>query len=113
MQIDFNSIDEVRIDGMDGGEGTICAKMSMGPKGRFILCRITPGSSIGAHIQKGSVDINYVISGTGYAICDGIREQLKPGVCHVCPKGCEHSIVNDGGCDLVIFTAVRYLNDPQ
>ena len=29
---------------------------------------IAPGSSIGSHVQKGSVDINYVVSGTGHPV---------------------------------------------
>ena len=109
MLVDFDSIDEVRIDGMNGGEGSVYARMGMGPEGRFVLCRMAPGSSIGSHVQKGSVDINYVVSGTGHAVCNGVRELLKPGVCHVCPPGGEHSIINDGDSDLVLFTAVRYL----
>ena len=109
MLVDFDSIDEVRIDGMNGGEGSVYARMDMGPEGRFILCRIAPGASIGSHVQKGSVDINYVVSGTGHAVCNGVTEQLKPGVCHVCPPGGEHSIINDGDSNLVLFTAVRYL----
>ena len=84
----------------------VSVRMDMGPKGRFVLCRIAPGSSIGSHVQKGSVDINYVVSGTGHAVCNGVRELLKPGVCHVCPPGGEHSIINDGDSDLVLFTAV-------
>lgn len=39
-------------------------------------------------------------------MCDGKEEILKPGVCHYCPKGGEHSIINTGEDDLVLFTAV-------
>nr|WP_288347274.1 cupin domain-containing protein [uncultured Anaerostipes sp.] len=42
----------------------------------------------------------------GQAVCDGQKESLQAGVCHVCPKGSEHSIVNTGTEDLVMLTVV-------
>ncbi|MCM1507405.1 MAG: cupin domain-containing protein [Ruminococcus flavefaciens] len=59
------------------------------------------------HEQTSGNDVNYIISGTGKAICDGFEEELKAGVCYVCPKGHLHSIVNTGDEDLVIFTLVH------
>ena len=38
------------------------------------------------------------------------KSQLRPGVLHICPhicpKGSEHSIINTGTEDLVLFTIV-------
>ena len=51
-------------------------------------------------------DINDVLSGTGIAICDGVKEELKPGCCHICPQGSEHSIIDTGDDDLEILTIV-------
>lgn len=34
------------------------------------------------------------------------EEFLSAGVCHICKKGSEHSIVNTGEDDLVLFTLV-------
>ena len=34
------------------------------------------------------------------------KSQLCPGVLHICPKGSEHSIINTGTEDLVLFTIV-------
>ena len=48
--------------------------------------------------------MNYILSGTGKAICDDKEEELKPGVMHICPKGSEQSIVNTGEEDLVLLT---------
>lgn len=45
-------------------------------------------------------------NGTGKAICNGVEEELKPGVIHICPRGVEHSIVNTGEEDLVMLTIV-------
>lgn len=50
--------------------------------------------------------MNYVLSGTGKAICDGKEESLAPGTCHICKKGSEHSIVNTVEEDLVLLTVV-------
>ena len=67
---------------------------------------IHPGGSIGSHKQESGDDLNYVISGKGKAACDGVEEELKPGVMHICPKGSEHSIINTGEEDLVMLTVV-------
>ena len=96
MLIDFSTSEWTEIPHMNGGEGSVLAKMA----------RIPPGSSIGKHIQSSGDDVNYVLEGKGKAICDGKEEILFPGVCHVCPKGSEHSIVNDGDTDLILFTTV-------
>ena len=58
------------------------------------------------HEHKTSDDINYVLSGKGYAICNGAREELYVGICHLCSKGSCHSIVNTGNDDLVLLTIV-------
>lgn len=58
------------------------------------------------HEHKTSDDINYVLSGKGFAVCDGEKEKLESGVCHICKKGSNHRIVNTGNNDLVLLTIV-------
>lgn len=94
------------------GGGNVFANMVMTEDTRIILTRIPPGSSIGKHIQSTGDDVNYVLEGEGKAVCDGEEEILSPGVCHVCPKGSEHSIVNDGEADLTLFTTVPMPHSP-
>ena len=106
MLIDFNEIKEMTIPGLNHGTGQMTSRMYMSEKGKIIPTRIHPGGSIGTHVQKTSDDINYIISGTGKAICDGVEEPLTAGCCHVCPKGSAHSIINTGDDDLVILTIV-------
>ena len=123
MIVDFTSADWVEIPHMNGGEGSVFAKMSVtedtrivitripsgssiGKDTRIVITRIPSGSSIGKHLQSSGDDVNYVLAGKGKAICDGIEEKLTPGMCHICPKGHEHSIVNDGKEDLILFTTV-------
>lgn len=96
MLISFNEMTERTAPGMNGGAGKMSAKMFMDEQGKIIPCRIHVGGSIGLHRHETSDDINYIISGTGCAVCDGIEEVLTAGNCHICKKGSEHSIVNTG-----------------
>ena len=106
MLIDFNETKEITIPGMNGGTGTMSAKMFMGEQGKIIPAKIHSGGSIGLHKHETSDDINYVLSGTGKAVCDGQEEILKAGTCHICKKGSQHSIENTGDDDLVLLTIV-------
>lgn len=106
MIIDFDGIPERIVTGMNGGAGEMSAKMYAGENGKIIPCRIHAGGSIGLHAHPTSDDINYVLSGTGKAICDGEEELLSAGVCHICRMGSEHSIINTGDDDLVMLTVV-------
>ena len=106
MKIDFNTINEIRIPGMNNGTGEMSAKMFADKDGKIIPCKVHAGGSIGNHKHESSDDINYVLSGEGKAICDGVEETLVSGVCHICKKGSEHSIFNTGNDDLVLLTVV-------
>ena len=85
------------------------ARMYNDEKYRIVPTRIHPGGSIGIHAQTSGDDMNYILSGTGKAVCDGIEEKLTPGVMHICPKGSEHSIINTGDEDLVMLTVVEII----
>ena len=106
MRINFNEIEEQKVSGMNGGTGEMSAKMFMNENGKIIPCRIHAGGSIGIHTHKTRDDINYILSGSGKAICNGVEEVLAAGICHICPKGSEHSIINTGDNDLVMLTVV-------
>ena len=106
MLVDFHALPEITLPGMNNGTGTMTAKMYVGAQGKIIPCSIHAGGSIGLHKHESSDDINYILSGSGMAVCDGAEEQLAPGTCHICPKGSEHSIVNTGDEDLVLLTIV-------
>lgn len=106
MLLDFNKMKEVVVPGMNNGTGMITVKMCMDTQGKVIFCTMHAGSSIGLHTHETSDDINYVLSGTGTAICDGQEEILTPGTCHICKRGSKHSIMNTGDADLVLLTVV-------
>ena len=104
MLLDFNTMKEMTIPGMNNGTGTMTAKLYMDEQGKIIPCSIHPGGGIGLHKHETSDDINYVLSGKGKAVCDGQEEILTAGTCHICRKGSEHSIENTGDEDLVLLT---------
>ena len=106
MRIDFTAIPEVTIPGMNNGTGTMTVRMYNDEQYRIIRTVLHPGGTIGTHVQTSGDDLNYILSGTGRAYCDGIAEELSPGVMHICPKGSAHSIVNTGADDLVMLSVV-------
>lgn len=106
MRIDFNALEEMTFPGMNDGTGMMTARMYNDEQYRIIPTSIHPGGSIGPHVQESGDDLNYILSGTGYALCDGEKEELSAGVMHICPQGSTHSIVNTGEDDLVMLTVV-------
>lgn len=94
MLIDFNNAEQITMPCMNGGTGDMTAKMYFGGDERIILCRIHAGGSIGPHTQESGDDINYVLSGSGRAIFDGVEEPLSAGVCHICKKGSEDLVLS-------------------
>lgn len=106
MLINFDQQQERKMPGMNDGTGEMSAKMFMDDNGKIIPCRIHIGGSIGMHSHPTSDDINFIISGNGKAVCDGVEELLAAGNCHICKKGSSHSIINTGNEDLELFTVV-------
>ena len=70
MLIDFNRKEENKIPEMNNGTGTMTAKMYMDEQGKSIPCSIHVGGSIGLHKNETGDGINYVLSGSGKAVCD-------------------------------------------
>ena len=106
MLIRFDELEELSIPHLNGGTGSVDAKMFDDSSNKIMLSRLPEGASIGMHPHYTSSEINYVLSGTGVARCDTTEEPLSPGCCHYCPKGSSHSITNTGTEDLVLFTVV-------
>ena len=73
---------------------------------RFMIGHIPTGGSVGEHVHETNSEVIYVISGNGYVIYDGQREELHKGSVHYCPKGHKHTMVNDHEEDLVYFAVV-------
>lgn len=89
MKINFNEIQEMTMPCMNGGEGLMSVRMFNDEHYRIIPTKIHKGGGIGLHTQNSGDDLNFVISGSGIAVCDGTEEELKAGVMHICPKGAD------------------------
>lgn len=96
MNIDFEAIEEQRIPGFKGGEGTMVARMYADDSIRILKGYLEPNSSIGMHTHAGSSETVYILSGSGKMIYDGAEESLQAGSCSYCPEGHTHSLVNTG-----------------
>ena len=106
MKIIFDQIEETVIPHMRGGEGQLAARMFTDGDNRIMRGVLSPGCSIGLHTHDGSSEIICILSGAGKVLYDGTYEPLSPGDCHYCPRGHEHSLINDSGEDLAFFAVI-------
>jgi len=106
MNIDFASIEQTEIPHFKNGEGSVSAAMHVDSSGKIMLSRIHPNSSIGMHTHDTNYEVCFFLSGTGKAVIDGKEEKLSAGVCHYCPKGSTHTLINTGTEDLVMYAVV-------
>lgn len=109
MLIHFENLEEISMEHMYGGLGSVFTRTYMDPLGKIQKIRIPAGGSIGTHEHIISDEICFVMSGTGRAICDGQEELLAPGVCHYCPLGSKHSVINEGNEELILYSALPTL----
>ena len=106
MLLNFDQIPETVIPHMRGGEGEMITRMFVNEDAKIMWGRLTPGSTIGLHTHETDSEMFYIFSGKGKVLCDGVYEPLAPGSCHYCPKGHEHSLINDGDEDLVLLAMI-------
>ena len=91
---------------MNNGNGEMTARLYQDETIKIITCRIHSGRSIGYHKHDTSDNINYVLSGQGKVICDGVEGILYSGTCHIFKKGFSHSIENTEDIDFILLTIV-------
>jgi mannose-6-phosphate isomerase-like protein (cupin superfamily) len=106
MMIDFQSMPDTILPKFKGGEGQLVAKMLGDDLNRILYATLAPGHSIGLHTHDTSSEIMYFLSGHGTVTVDGVAETVSAGLCHYCPKGSAHTLVNDGEEELVFFAVV-------
>lgn len=106
MIINFNNIDETLIPNFKGGEKSIAAKMYSDETNRILYGKLESGASIGLHTHDTNSEIIYFIQGKGKVLIDGEYELVEAGICHYCPKGHTHSLINDSDADLTFFAVV-------
>lgn len=106
MIIDFENMQEKVLEHFNGGEKSLIAKMTVDEKNKILYGNLEPGATIGLHTHVTSSEIIYILEGKGKVLYDGEYEEVKAGICHYCPKGHEHSLINDSDDDLIFFAVV-------
>lgn len=106
MKIDYSTAEVGKFPNFKGGEKELAAAMFFDGKVRILRGTLIPGASIGVHCHDTSSEVIYIISGTGKAIIEGEEERLSANMTHYCPKGCTHTLINDGTEDLVFLGVV-------
>ena len=106
MVFDLKNEEAVTIDNFKGGEKYISAKMHFDGKNRILHGVLVSGATIGLHTHETNSEIIYFLKGKGKVLYDGEYETVEQGMCHYCPKGHSHSLINDSDEDLVLFAVV-------
>ena len=106
LLINFNEMEETIIPHFRGGEKETHATMFTDSCNKIMYGKLEPGASIGLHTHDTSSEIIYILEGTGTVLYDDGKESLVKGLCHYCPKGHTHSLINDSDNDLIFFAVV-------
>ncbi len=106
MIIKFNEIKEKVMPEFKGGIKNMTAKMYVDNLNKIMKGCLEPGASIGLHTHDNGCEVVFIISGKGKVLYDGEYITLNVGDCHYCPKGHEHSLINDSNNEDLIFYAV-------
>ena len=106
MNFNYNELEYEEFKNFKGGEKSLYTKMFHDEKNRIIYGKLIPGASIGVHTHETNSEIIYIVEGTGKVLMDQAYEKLEAGMCHYCPKGHTHSLMNDSGSDLIFFAVV-------
>ncbi len=110
MIIDFNNIEETRINKFKGGQGDTISRMQVDKYGKIMYGRLEPGCTIGFHEHETNYEVIYILSGTADFLYDDTTERAAVGECHYCPPGHSHSMINNGSEDIVFFAVVPEIN---
>lgn len=105
MIINFNETEETVLPHFNGGEKELKARIHLDEKNKILYGKLEPGASIGMHTHDTSSEIIYILQGQGKVLFDGGEEAVEAGLCHYCPKGHAHSLINNSQ-DLLVFFAV-------
>lgn len=106
MLLNFDQMSANIMPKMRGGEGEVITWMFVNEDTRIMRGLLAPGCTIGLHIHETDSELVYILFGTGKVLCDGEYEPLSAGSCHYCPKGHEHSLINDSDEDMVFLAMV-------
>ena len=106
MIIDFKNEQAQEFPNFKGGEKSLLAKMFFDGKNRILHGVLESGATIGVHTHETNSEVIYFLKGRGKVLYDGEYEKVEEGMCHYCPKGHTHSLINDSDSDLEFFAVV-------
>ena len=106
MILDTNKIEEKALANFKGGEKALNARMHGDENNKIIFGRLEPGASIGEHTHETNSEIIFFTSGKGKVIYDGKEERVEAGLCHYCPQGHTHTLINDSDADLTFHAVI-------
>lgn len=106
MTADYSKIEWTANPAFKGGEGVFYNKVFTDGVNKMMQGKLEPGSSIGYHKHEGNCEMIFILEGEGKVLYDDGEEAVKPGVCHYCPEGHSHSLINNGTKDLVFYAIV-------
>jgi mannose-6-phosphate isomerase-like protein (cupin superfamily) len=109
MEINFQNLPEEVVHRMRDGEGNVRKKTFEDDAARIMILTLEPGASIGPHTHDTNFEVFYGVSGRGKVLIgDALdtADPMYPGICHYCPQGSRHSLVNDGDEPLSVFALV-------
>ena len=106
MIINFTDMEETVLTEFYGGNKELRAHMHTDGLNKIMRAKLVPGASIGLHTHEAGSEIIYVREGKGKVLYDGKYGNVKAGICHYCPKGHSHSLINDSEEDLIFFAVV-------
>mgnify|MGYP000208265878 FL=1 len=66
-----------------------------------IKITLTPGHGMNYHSHENRDEVWTVISGTGHAILDGVRRDVKAGDILTMPAGCRHTVFADSELKII------------
>ena len=106
MNIDFKDIEPSILPAFKGGEKEYRARMYTDNLNKIMKGCLIPGASIGLHTHSDGSEIMFITSGKGTVICNGEKSEVRAGMCHYCPKGNSHTLLNDSDADLEFYAVV-------
>ena len=104
--INFTATPETSLPRFKDGEGTFFARFAGDVSCKILYGRLSAGATIGLHTHEDTAEIIFFLSGTGKMLLDGEIEPIGAGLCHYCPKGSAHSMINEGDEEITFYAVV-------
>ncbi len=106
MILSPNNTEKNVIKNFKGGEKETTAFMHTDENNRILFGTLCPGASIGMHTHETNSEVIYITSGRGMLLYDDGEEEVYEGICHYCPMGHSHSLINNSNEELHFFAVV-------